>query len=142
MMKKEKQQQPEVPCSNCGGTGKTRNDSAPSVSGEPPASYGGDACPVCGGSGKAPAPTIHADKERRNCFVATVAFGDPDCEELTLLRRYRDERLMRSGWGRSFARVYYRIGPRLAAFVAERPWLKARVRQGLSAFCERLRRRG
>ena len=140
MKEKHKQEQPRVPCSNCDGTGKTRKGSAAAGEGETPSSYGGEVCPVCGGSGKVPAPTIDASKEQKNCFVATVAFGDPDCEELTLLRRFRDERLSRRGWGRAFTRTYYRVGPGLAAFVARRPWLKARVKRGLSAFCERLRR--
>lgn len=141
MKKKTEQEQPQVDCSNCGGTGKVNKDSAGKSESETPASYPGGTCPVCGGSGKVTAPTIEASEKQRNCFVATVAFGDPDCEELNLLRAFRDEKLMPRRWGRSFVKLYYRVGPGIARYVESKPKLKARVKQALAAVCTRLARR-
>ena len=51
------------------------------------------------------------------CFVATAAFGDPGHPDVAMLRRLRDEVLVRSAAGRAFIRTYWRIGPRLARIV-------------------------
>lgn len=52
------------------------------------------------------------------CFVATAAFGTPMAPEIMVLRRWRDETLMRNGLGRAFVRTYYRLSPPLARFIA------------------------
>lgn len=69
---------------------------------------GGAAAPAGGGQG---------------CFVATAVYGNADCPEVAALRRFRDERLLPHAAGRGMVRVYYRVGPWLARFVAVRPGL-------------------
>ncbi len=72
------------------------------------------------------------------CFVATVAFGE-GAAELDVLRDFRDQTLARSATGRAFTRWYYREGPGLAAFVDQRPVLRAITRsvlRGLVAVLE------
>lgn len=64
------------------------------------------------------------------CFVATVAFGE-GAPQLDVLRRFRDEVLLRTPPGRRFVDWYYREGPALACIVAARPWLQAATRAGL-----------
>ncbi len=51
------------------------------------------------------------------CFVATVAYGDPSHPDVVLLRRFRDEVLVRHTAGRAFIAWYWRTGPRLADFI-------------------------
>ncbi len=129
-----------VDCEHCGGTGKVEDGvTVPDPNGEPK-TYGHHACPVCGGSGKTPGPTIDADERKRSCFVATVAFGDPDCRELDLLRSFRDERLLTNAWGQRAVAAYYRFGPKLATTIDRRPRLKAATRRALLALCRRLER--
>jgi len=55
------------------------------------------------------------------CFVATVVYGDEAAPELVLLRSFRDDILIRSPVGRQFIDCYWRVGPRLARYVAHRP---------------------
>lgn len=54
------------------------------------------------------------------CFVATAAYGDAAHPDVILLRRLRDEVLVRSAAGRAFIRAYWRIGPVLARLVRAR----------------------
>lgn len=72
------------------------------------------------------------------CFVATAVFETSDCLELETLRRFRDERLLKTFLGRLFVQAYYRFGPSLAGFVKRRSMLKRVVRRALEAFCDRL----
>jgi hypothetical protein len=69
------------------------------------------------------------------CFVATVAFG-PDARELDVLRRVRDEWLLRSRGGARFVKWYYAHGPRLARAVARHPRLRAGVKRALGVIVE------
>jgi len=50
----------------------------------------------------------------RRCFIATSVYG-ADAYETGLLRKYRDEHLLPYPIGRGLVKLYYRIGPVLAA---------------------------
>jgi len=49
------------------------------------------------------------------CFVATAAYGDRLHPDVVALRHFRDHHLIRSAAGRGFVRLYWVVGPRLAA---------------------------
>jgi len=68
------------------------------------------------------------------CFIATAAYGSPLAPELVLLRSYRDEVLARSALGQQLIALYYRMSPPVARFIADKPWLRAFVRQLLKPF--------
>ena len=70
---------------------------------------------------------------KTKCFVATAAFGDACAPEVMALKRWRDQRLARSLWGRGLIRLYWRVGPWLAKIVRGRPWLAAAVARVLRA---------
>ena len=70
--------------------------------------------------------------EGPECFVATAVYGSGSCEEVVVLRRFRDEVLARSCLGRKFIELYYRIGPRMADFVERKVRLKAALRKALN----------
>ncbi len=58
---------------------------------------------------------------RGGCFIATAAFAEsPDCHELLLLRRFRDQRLRPSWVGRQFIYFYYKSSPSLATWIAQK----------------------
>jgi hypothetical protein len=65
------------------------------------------------------------------CFVATAAFGTPFSPEVEILRRFRDEVLSRSATGRWLMAWYWRLGPRWAAWLEDRPAARRIVRQFL-----------
>jgi ribosomal protein L7/L12 len=57
--------------------------------------------------------------QKKGCFIATACYGDYYAPEVKLLRRYRDEVLQHSTWGRAFIRVYYTFSPPLANMLAQ-----------------------
>lgn len=66
------------------------------------------------------------------CFIATAAYGSASAPEVQLLRGFRDRVLLKSAPGRAFVAWYYRVSPRVAVRIAERPALRAVVRGALA----------
>ncbi|MBC8209991.1 MAG: DUF11 domain-containing protein [Gammaproteobacteria bacterium] len=62
------------------------------------------------------------------CFIATAAYGSEMQAEVQLLRQFRDQQLLTSGWGRHFVAVYYRYSPALARYIAGHDQLRMLVR--------------
>ncbi len=77
---------------------------------------------------------------RGPCFVATVAFGE-GAWQLAVLRAFRDQRLLPHAPGRHLVALYYRHGPALAAWVSERPTIRAGTRRALDLVARALRPR-
>jgi len=67
------------------------------------------------------------------CFIATACYGSADCSEVTLLRKFRDERLLHSILGRVFVRLYYLLSPPAASVIRRHPLLRSVVRRLLIA---------
>jgi len=55
-----------------------------------------------------------AGTQTQGCFVVTAACGSPGASEVLVLRRYRDEVLMKSRYGRNMIAAYYRTAPFIA----------------------------
>lgn len=72
------------------------------------------------------------------CFVATAVFGEEDCRELVILRRFRDEHLLSSASGRAFVRLYYRFGPGLARHIGGNAILRNLFRAALVRLCQNI----
>lgn len=51
--------------------------------------------------------------KEKGCYVATCVYGSYDCPQVWTLRRYRDNSLAQSAWGRTFIKVYYAVSPTL-----------------------------
>ncbi len=62
------------------------------------------------------------------CFIATVAYGSPMASDLDTLRAFRDGVLMQTASGRWFVDTYYTHGRFIAAWIADKPALKAVAR--------------
>ena len=65
-----------------------------------------------------------AGRGSKNCFVATACLGTPDAREVQILRRFRDEKLLKTIVGTQFCYLYYRIGPYLARFIERSPFAR------------------
>jgi hypothetical protein len=63
-------------------------------------------------------------KSGATCFVASVAYRDPNHVDVIFLRQFRDEQLSRSVWGEAFIRWYWINGPKIARFVDRADWRK------------------
>ncbi len=62
------------------------------------------------------------------CFIATAAYGSPFDTEVVHLRKFRDNVLNKHSIGRAFTWTYYRHSPPIAAWIANKPLVRASVR--------------
>ena len=65
------------------------------------------------------------------CFIATAAHGTEMADDVVVLRKFRDEILMKSELGRWFVEEYYKYSPTVADMIREREPLKAITRVAL-----------
>jgi len=74
-----------------------------------------------------------------HCFVVTAFLGE-EAKELPAFRRFRDEVLLQSPWGRLAVKAYYAVGPLAARFLRAQPWLQAPMRRWLRSIHRRIQR--
>lgn len=58
------------------------------------------------------------------CYVATAVYGSYDCPEVWTLRRYRDNTLAETWYGRLFIRCYYAVSPTMVKWFGNTVWFK------------------
>ncbi len=66
------------------------------------------------------------------CFIATAAYGSPLHADVRLFRKFRDDVLLKSSWGRSFVDIYYEYSPVAADFIARHESLRKVTRGALA----------
>lgn len=108
------EQDPDDQRETCAHCGKKMVPRVAMYKGAPRRSY----CPYCGGMHKKFMP----------CFIATAVYGDPWAPEVCALRRFRDETLETHALGRQFVRMYYRVSPPIADWLAGHPSVARLVR--------------
>ncbi|MEW5909798.1 MAG: S8 family peptidase [Thermodesulfobacteriota bacterium] len=65
------------------------------------------------------------------CFIATAAFGSLDTPQVKILRKFRDDFLEITPFGRMMVRTYYRYSPEAAKIIRDHESLRWGVRQAL-----------
>lgn len=78
-------------------------------------------------------------KTGATCFVASVAYDDPNHPDVMALRWYRDNVLKHSAAGRKFIGWYWRWGPKLAKVVGKSILLRRTSRFSISSLVRVLR---
>ena len=76
------------------------------------------------------------------CYVATAVYGSYDCPQVWTLRRFRDDVLADSWYGRAFIRAYYAISPTLVTWFGETEWFKNLWKPTLDRMVAKLNRNG
>ena len=71
------------------------------------------------------------------CFIATCVFGE--AWQTEVLRRFRDEALRPSAWGRRVIRLYYRGAPGICVILRRWPQMQTPVRMVLGVIATGLR---
>jgi hypothetical protein len=66
--------------------------------------------------------------EDKKCFISTAAFGSDMASEVVLFRKFRDQILLKTSFGKWFIKTYYKYSPPLADFIAQSEFLRAVVR--------------
>lgn len=85
-----------------------------------------------------------AKKRRKNngCYVATCVYGSYDCPEVWVLRRFRDNKLEQSVFGRAFISVYYTVSPFLVKCFGNKRIFKKGCKNILNSFVSKLQSKG
>lgn len=76
------------------------------------------------------------------CYVATAVYGSYDCPQVWTLRRYRDNTLAQTWYGRTFIRVYYAVSPTLVKWFGKTECFKNICRPILDNMVENLNKDG
>lgn len=71
-----------------------------------------------------PGSQITVDTSSGGCYVATAVYGSYDCPQVWTLRRFRDNTLAETWYGRAFIRTYYAISPTLVKWFGHTEWFK------------------
>ena len=82
----------------------------------------------------------HSDSD--GCYVATCVYGSYDCPQVWTLRRFRDDTLWKSFFGRAFIRTYYAVSPTIVRWFGDTRWFKNMWRGVLDQMVHRLNRQG
>ena len=100
--------------------------------------------------------TVHAELRKSNpenealkpksssgcCYVATAVYGSYDCPEVWTLRRFRDDTLAETWYGRAFVKTYYAISPTLVKWFGHTEWFKKMWRGTLDRMVNKLQTKG
>lgn len=73
------------------------------------------------------------------CYVATCVYGSYDAPEVRALRRYRDQTLLHTWYGRGFVRLYYAASPWFVRHFGGIPWIRQMWRKWLDAIVAKLK---
>ncbi|MBR1763582.1 MAG: zinc ribbon domain-containing protein [Eubacterium sp.] len=76
------------------------------------------------------------------CYVATAVYGSYDCPQVWTLRRYRDNELAKTWYGRAFIHAYYAISPTIVKWFGETQWFKFMWKGKLDKMVENLQLKG
>lgn len=76
------------------------------------------------------------------CYVATSVYGSYDCPEVWTLRRFRDNTLEPSIFGRVFIKTYYIISPTLVKYFGDKKVFKVVFKPILDKFVKKLNDNG
>ena len=79
---------------------------------------------------------------RSGCYVATCVYGSYNCPEVWTLRRYRDNTLGSTWYGRAFIRTYYAISPTLVKWFGKTKWFKKMWKGKLDKMVKKLQDKG
>ena len=90
---------------------------------------------------------IHSRERRREgggdgCYVATAVYGSYDCPQVWTLRRFRDEDLAKTWYGRAFIRTYYAISPTLVKWFGQSKWFTRFWKGKLDKMVAKLQNKG
>ena len=76
------------------------------------------------------------------CYVATAVYGSYDCPQVWTLRRYRDDTLAKTWYGRAFIHTYYAISPTLVRWFGRTKWFKKLWKGKLDRMIAKLQAKG
>lgn len=76
------------------------------------------------------------------CYIATCVYGSYDCPQVWTLRRYRDNDLGKTWYGRLFIKIYYAISPKIVKLFGKTKWFKKICQGKLDKIVNKLQNKG
>lgn len=76
------------------------------------------------------------------CYIATAVYGSYDCPQVWTLRRYRDNKLSNSLYGKMFIDVYYAVSPVLLKIFGKNRWFILSCKRVLDPIIKTLNAKG
>lgn len=86
--------------------------------------------------------TQFTKKSSIGCYVATAVYGSYDCPQVWTLRRYRDDTLAKTWYGRLYIHTYYAISPTLVKWFGNTEWFKNMWKPKLDRMVSNLNSKG
>lgn len=83
-----------------------------------------------------------SNKGKEGCYIATCVYGSYDCPQVWMLRRFRDNDLRKSWWGRAFIKIYYAVSPTLVKVFGNKKSIKILWKKALDAWIVQLQKKG
>ena len=68
-------------------------------------------------------------KYGEECFIATAAYQTPMANEIEILRKYRDNYLLKKTWGQKTVKTYYKLSPPIAKTIGKHKILRKTTRK-------------
>ncbi len=81
-------------------------------------------------------------RNSNGCYVATCVYGSYDCPQVWTLRRYRDNDLATTWYGRLFIKTYYLISPIIVKWFGKAKLFKNICKPKLDKMVTRLQKEG
>jgi len=81
---------------------------------------------------------IPLKKKREGCYIATMIYGDYNSEEVKVLRNYRDNKLAKNYFGKTFIALYYFISPLMVSVLQDKKQANILIRQFLDFFVKKI----
>lgn len=78
------------------------------------------------------------DSPSSGCYVATAVYGSYDCPQVWTLRRFKDNTLAETWYGRVFIHTYYAISPTLVKWFGHTQWFRKMWKQPLDKLVNKL----
>lgn len=72
------------------------------------------------------------------CYIATMAYGSYEHPQVQILRKFRDDVLLSSFFGKLFVKIYYFTSPKIVLVFKNQITLNTIIRKLLDRFIERI----
>ena len=79
---------------------------------------------------------------KKGCYIATCVYGSYDCPEVWTLRRFRDNTLDSTLYGRIFIKFYYVVSPVLVNLFGNKGWFRTFWKNALDNMVKSLNNHG
>lgn len=124
-----------------GAIGKNKSAYNPNLSNSRPQLNNTTTTPSNYSSGKRNTySSTHKTNKSEGCYIATMVYGDYNHPQVMVLRRYRDEYLLKSFCGRCFVKIYYYLSPKVVQILHNKKRVNIFIRWWLDRHIRKLRK--